>query len=71
MLTVVLTAQNWQAFAYGGSHHETVRRTESILVRLSQSELLEVQSQLTNVIRFVNGYLAGIGIILAEEEGKN
>ena len=44
------------------------KRTEPILVRLTKSELLEVQSQLTNVIRFVNGHLACVRVILAKEE---
>ena len=65
MLTGIVSAKYWQTFADCCTNHERVRRTQAVLVRLGQSEVFKVQSQLAHIWRLLNGHLAGFGSILA------
>lgn len=68
MLASVLSTQNGQTLADSGSDHERVGGTQSILIRLGQSELLKVESQLAHVWSLLDCDLASFGAILAPWE---
>lgn len=69
VLTTILSAKDGQSFADGGSDHEGVGGAKTILIRLSQSELFEVQTELADTLHLLDGHLAGIGAILASRVG--
>ena len=65
MLSSVFSTKYWQSFSNSSSNHERVCSTETILVRLSKSELFKVQSELANIGLLFNGYLTGISSVFS------
>lgn len=65
MLTAVLSAQDRQTLSHRRPDHERVRGTESVLVRLSQRELLKVQPQLAHVGLLLDRDLTRVRAVLS------
>ena len=63
VLARVFTAKNWQALANCCPHHERVCCAQSVLVRLSQGEVLKVETQLANIVCLFDCHLARVGSV--------
>jgi hypothetical protein len=65
VLSAILAAKDWKAFANGGSNHEGIGRAKAILIGLGKGELLEVKTKLANIGLLFNGDLASVGSVLS------
>lgn len=65
VLARVFSTNDGQPLADRRSDHEGVGRTQAVLVRLGQREVLKVQSELAHVGRLLDGHLAGVSSVVA------
>lgn len=70
MLTRVFSADDWKTFADCRSDHERVSRAKSILVGLSQLEVLKVESELTHIRSLLDGHLTGVSSVVASWKSR-
>ena len=61
----VLTAKDREPFADGGSDHERIRDALPVLIGLSERELEEVESELTDILLLLDSNLTGVSSVLA------
>lgn len=64
VLSIILTANDRQPLADGGSHHERVGRAEAILVGLRKVELFKVEPKLADAGHLLHRHLASVGVVL-------
>lgn len=65
VLSAVLSTQDGQSFTDRRPNHEGISGTQAILIRLSQSEFLKVQTQLAHIWLLFNRDLTCVGSVLS------